>query len=60
MFNLIAGLTETVVKTAVGVPITIAADIATLGGEMSDKRGSQSYTGDMVDSINKSLKKMSD
>lgn len=59
MLNFITGLTKTVVKTAVGLPITAAADVLTLGGSLSDKRG-QSYSDDMVDSINRSLKEMAE
>lgn len=59
MFNLLSGLVETVVKTAVVLPVSLVADVATLGGELSDKRG-QSYTGDAVDGITKSIKKMAD
>ena len=58
MLNLLTGLVETAVKT-VTLPVTIAADILTLGGELSDKRG-QTYTGDMIDSLNRSIKKMTD
>ena len=59
MLGFITGLTETVVKTAVGLPVTIVADVATMGGVLTDKKG-QSYTGDMIDSINDSLEDMTD
>lgn len=59
MFGLITGLVETVVKTAVALPVAVVADVITLGGELSDKRG-QSYSGDAVDSITRSIKKMSE
>lgn len=58
MLGFIKGLTETVVKTAVRVPVAIVADVVTLGGEVSGK-GGQCYTGDMIDSINDSMKEMS-
>lgn len=59
MLNFVIGLTKTVVKTTVGLPITAAVDIVTLGGGLTDKRG-QSYSGDMMDSITRSLKQMTD
>lgn len=59
MFGFIKGLTETVIKTAVGLPVAAAADILTAGGELTDKPG-QTYTGDMLDSIDNSLNKMTE
>lgn len=59
MFGLLTGLVETVVKTAVVLPISVVADVATLGGELNDKRG-QTYTGDAIDGISKSIKKMNE
>lgn len=58
MLNLLTGLVETAIKT-VTLPVTIAADIITLGGVLSDK-GGQTYTGDMMDSLNRSIEKMTD
>lgn len=59
MFKLITGIAEVAIKTTVGLPISVAADALTLGGEAVDKRG-QTYTGDMVDSINSSFGKMTE
>lgn len=59
MFGLITGLVETVVKTAVALPIAVVADVVTLGGELNDKRG-QTYSGDALDGITKSIKKMNE
>lgn len=59
MLGFIKGFTETVVKTAVGLPVVIIADVATLGGELTDKKG-QTYSGDMLDSINDSLNEMTE
>lgn len=57
MFGLLAGLVETVVKTAVALPVSVVADVVTLGGELTYKRG-QCYTGDALDSIGNSIDKM--
>lgn len=57
MFGVLKGLAEVVVKTAV-LPVTIAADVVTLGGELADKK--QSYTGEMLGSISKSIEDMSE
>lgn len=59
MFGLLSGLVKTVVKTAVVLPVSIAADVVTIGGELTDKRG-RTYTGDAIQGISKSLKEMSD
>jgi hypothetical protein len=59
MFGLLEGLVETVVKVAVALPVAVVADVVTLGGELSDKRG-QSYSGDAIDGITKSIKKMNE
>ena len=59
MFGLLTGIVETVVKTTVALPVAIVADVVTLGGELSDKRG-QSYSGDAIDGITKSIKKMNE
>jgi hypothetical protein len=59
MFGLLTGLVETVVKTTVALPVSVVADIVTLGGELNDKRG-QTYTGDAIDGISKSIKKMNE
>jgi hypothetical protein len=55
MLNLLTVLVETAIKT-VTLPVTIAADIITLGGVLSDK-GGQTYPGDMMDSLNRSIEK---
>lgn len=59
MFGLLTGLVETVVKTAVVLPISVVADVVTLGGELNDKPG-QTYSGDAIDSISRSIKEMAD
>jgi len=60
MLKFISGMTEAVAKTAIGLPVSVAADLLTLGGDLTDKKGNQSYTGDMVDSIGKSIEEASD
>lgn len=60
MFGFLEGLVETAVKTTVGLPVAIVADIVTVGGELTDKVGHQCYTGDMLDSIDTSLHKMTE
>lgn len=57
MFGILKGLTEAVVKTAV-LPVTVVADVVTLGGLVNDKKGS--YTGEMLDSIGRSIEDMSE
>jgi hypothetical protein len=59
MFGLLKGLVETVVKTAVVLPVSVVADVVTLGGELNDK-GGQTYCGDALDSISRSIKEMTD
>jgi len=59
MLGFVKGLTTAVVKTAVGVPVTLTADLLTLGGTLTKKKG-QSYTQDMFDSINEDLEEMTD
>ena len=59
MLGFLKGATEAVVKTAVGVPVTLTADLITVGGALSNKKG-KSYTGDMIESINESLEEMTD
>ncbi len=58
MFGFVKGLTGTVVKTAVGLPVTVVADVVTLGGTLTDKRGKNTYTGDMLNSIGESIDEM--
>ena len=58
MFDFVKGLTGTVVKTAVGLPAAAAADVITLGGVLTDKRGDGIYTGDMLKSIGESVEEM--
>lgn len=61
MFDFIGGLAGAVVKTVVGVPVALAADIITVGGivsEKREKRGERTYTGDMVESIGDSVDEM--
>ena len=57
MFGLITGLVETVARTAIALPVSIIADVATFGGELNDK-GGQTYTGDAIDGISEAIKKM--
>lgn len=57
MFGILDDLVKTVVKVAVVLPVSVAADVVTLGGELSDKRG-RTYTGDAVQGIGKTLKDM--
>lgn len=46
-----AGITQDIAdvatKTVVGLPIAVVADVVTLGGELTDKRG-RTHTGDML------------
>lgn len=60
MLNFITGMTKAVVKTAVGLPVAVVADVITLGGLATDKRGDRPYTGDMLKSIGESLDEMTD
>lgn len=60
MFKFISGVAGAVVKTTIGLPVSAAADVATLGGDITNKRGNQSYTGDMLDSIGDSLDEMTE
>lgn len=53
------GLVKGIIKTAVVLPVSVVADVVTLGGELTDKRG-RTYTGDAMQGIGKSLKEMSD
>ena len=55
--RLFDSLLGVVVKTSM-LPVTIAADVATAGGALTDKEGT--YTGDMIKGIEDSLKKVSD
>lgn len=57
MFNILKGLTGVVVKTAC-LPVTIAADVVTLGGLAADK--DRPYTGDMLKSIGDSIDEMTE
>lgn len=56
----ITGAIGATVKTVVGVPVSLAADVLTLGGVITDKKGITTYTGDMLKSINESLEEMTD
>jgi hypothetical protein len=58
MFGLIKGLVGAVVKTAVVLPVSIVADVATLGGELTDRR--KPYTSDALKGIGKSIQEISD
>lgn len=60
MFNFVKGLTGAVVKTAVDLPVAMAADIITIGGNLTDKCGDRLYTGDMMKSIGDSIEEMTD
>ena len=59
MFNFIKGVTGAVVKTVVGVPVAVVADVVTFGGMFTDKRGG-TYTGDMIKSAGESLEDATD
>lgn len=55
------GMLESLAKAAVGVatlPVTVAADIITLGGSMTDK--DKPYTADCAEKILKNLKDAAD
>lgn len=58
MFGILTGLVKVAVKTTL-LPVTVAADIVTLGGELTDKR-SGTYTGDMLTGIGESLEELAD
>jgi len=58
MFKLLNGLVGAAVKTAVVLPVSVIADVATLGGELTDRH--KPYTSDALKGIGKSLKEMSD
>lgn len=57
--GLFDGLLKTVVNTVVTLPVSVVADVVTLGGELTDKRG-RTYTGDAIKGIERGLKEMSD
>ena len=56
MFGFLTGLIETVAKTTVALPISVVADVVTLGGELNDKKG-QTYTGHAIDEAIKILER---
>lgn len=58
MFGLIRGFVGAVVKTAVVLPVSVVADVATLGGELTDRK--KPYTSDALKGIGKSIQEMSD
>ena len=58
MLKLLGNLTSAVVKTTVGLPVSIVADTLTLGGVLTDKKGEKMYSGDMIDSIGKSIERI--
>lgn len=60
MFGLVSGLVKVAVKTAVVLPVAVVMDVATFGGDLSDKRTSQSYSGDVIDSINNDFREICD
>ena len=53
MLNFITKTVSAAAKVTVGLPIAVVADIATLGGELADKK--QSFSGDVLDSVQKDL-----
>lgn len=55
MFKLLGDIVGVAAKTAVGLPVAVAADIVTIGGNLTDKRG-RSHTGDMLKGIETSIK----
>lgn len=59
MFKLLGDIVGVAAKTVVGLPIAIAADVVTLGGELTEKRGG-THTGDMLKGIEKSIKDVAD
>lgn len=58
MFGLVRGLIGAVVKIAVVLPVSIVADVATMGGELTDRK--KPYTSDALKGIGKSIQEMSD
>lgn len=58
MIKLFTGFVGAVVKTAVVLPVSLVADVATLGGELTDRR--KPYTSDALKGIGKSIQEMSD
>jgi hypothetical protein len=58
MLNFLTKTVTAVTKVAVGLPIAVVADIATLGGTLTDKR--QSFSGDVLDSAQKDLEESLD
>ena len=57
--GLFDGLLKTVVNTVVALPVAVVADVITLGGELTDKRG-RTHTGDAIKGIENGLKEMSE
>lgn len=58
MFNLLNNLAKAAVKTAVILPLSAVADVATLGGELVDRK--KSFTGETLKDIGRNLKEASE
>ena len=59
MFKLLGDIVGVAAKTVVGLPVAVAADVVTLGGNLTDKRG-RTHTGDMLKGIEESIKDIAD
>lgn len=57
--GLFDGLLKVAVNTVVALPVALVADVVTLGGELTDKRG-RTHTGDAIKGIERGLKEMSE
>ena len=57
--GLFDGLLKVAVNTVIALPVAVVADVVTLGGELTDKRG-RTHTGDAIKGIERGLKEMSD
>lgn len=58
MFDMLGNLTKAVVGVVVETPVAIVADVATLGGTLTDK--SESYTSKALGNVVKNIQKATD
>lgn len=59
MFNVLKGIANVAVKT-VALPVTVAADVVTLGGSLNRHPSEGTYTGDLLESMGKDIEEMSE
>jgi hypothetical protein len=59
MFNVLKGIASVAVKT-VALPVTLAADVVTLGGSLNRHPSEGTYTGDLLGSMGRDIEDMSE